>query len=79
MLAMAPRLTTTLAATSAPTAIEVVIGDASVRISGSQIGACQYRHVRDILTNNRDQNAPATTSEWVSPGHAHVRGPGYYQ
>ena len=44
-----------------------------------QIGACQYRHVRDILTNNRDQSAPATTSEWVSPDHAHVRGPGYYQ
>ena len=44
-----------------------------------QIGACQYRHMRDILTNNRDQNAPATTSEWVSPDHAHVRGPGYYQ
>ena len=44
-----------------------------------QIGACQYRHVRDILTNNRDQSAPATTSEWVSPDHAHVRGPSYYQ
>ena len=44
-----------------------------------QIGACQYRHVRDILTNNRDQSAPATASDWVSPDHAHVRGPGYYQ
>lgn len=44
-----------------------------------QIGACQYRHVRDILTNNRDQGTPATASEWVSPDHAHVRGPGYSQ
>ena len=44
-----------------------------------QIGACQYRHVRDILTNNRDQSVPATTDEWVSPEHAHLRGPGYYQ
>ena len=44
-----------------------------------QIGACQYRHVRDILTNNRDQSATATAGEWVSPAHAHVRGPGYYQ
>ena len=44
-----------------------------------QIGACQYRHVRDILTNNRDQSAPAAAGEWVSPEHAHLRGPGYYQ
>jgi transposase len=44
-----------------------------------QIGACQYRHVRDILTNNRDQGTPATAGDWISPGHAHVRGPGYYQ
>ncbi|CAM5306023.1 Transposase OS=Eoetvoesiella caeni OX=645616 GN=DFR37_11447 PE=4 SV=1 [Eoetvoesiella caeni] len=44
-----------------------------------QIGACQYRHVRDILVNNRDKGAPAVASDWVSPHHAHVRGPGYYQ
>ena len=44
-----------------------------------QIGACQYRHVRDILVNNRDQARPTQTSDWVSPDHAHVRGPGYYQ
>ena len=44
-----------------------------------QIGACQYRHVRDILVNNRDQSAPATAGDWVSPNHTHVRGPGYYQ
>ena len=44
-----------------------------------QLGACQYRHVNDILKNNRDQNAPATAGDWISPDHAHVRGPGYYQ
>lgn len=44
-----------------------------------QLGACQYRHVNDILKNNRDQSAPATTGDWISPDHAHVRGPGYYQ
>jgi hypothetical protein len=35
--------------------------------------------VRDILTNNRDQQAPGPSGEWVSPDHAHVRGPAYYQ
>lgn len=44
-----------------------------------QIGACQYRHVHDILTNNRDQNSHSTTGDWVSPDHANVRGPNYYQ
>ena len=44
-----------------------------------QIGACQYRHVRDILANNRDQSAPTTAGDWISPDHAHVRGSGYYQ
>ena len=44
-----------------------------------QIGACKYRHVRDILANNRDQSTPITASDWISPDHAHVRGPGYYQ
>lgn len=43
-----------------------------------QLGACRYRHVRDILVNNRDQTPPATTADWVSPDHAHVRGPSYY-
>lgn len=42
-----------------------------------QIGACHYRHVRDILANNRDQNKPATSGDWVSPDHAHIRGPSY--
>ncbi len=44
-----------------------------------QIGVCRYRHVRDILANNRDQNPPTVTDDWVSPDHAHVRGPTYYQ
>lgn len=42
------------------------------------LGACQYRHVRDILVNNRDRVDP-TNAEWTSPDHANVRGPGYYQ
>lgn len=44
-----------------------------------QLGAFKYRHVRDILANNRDRNAPAPTRDWVSPDHTHVRGLGYYQ
>jgi len=42
------------------------------------LGACQYRHVRDILLNNRDRVEAADT-EWTSPDHANVRGPDYYQ
>jgi len=44
-----------------------------------QIGAGQYRHVNDILKNNRDKSAPAAANDWVSPDHVHLRGPGYYQ
>lgn len=44
-----------------------------------RIGACKYRHVRDILANNRDLTSDANAGEWVSPEHANVRGPGYYQ
>ncbi|HQS60050.1 MAG: transposase [Halothiobacillus sp. 24-54-40] len=44
-----------------------------------QLGACQYRHVRDILANGRDQSTPPANEEWVSPNHIHLRGPGYYQ
>ncbi len=43
-----------------------------------KLGACKYRHVRDILVNNRDQTLPAAAGDWVSPDHAHVRGPSYY-
>jgi transposase len=46
---------------------------------GLQIGAYQYRHVRDILANNRDQSTPTATADWINPDHAHLRGPGYYQ
>ena len=44
-----------------------------------QLRACQYRHVRDILANNRDRAVPAPSTDWASPAHANVRGPGYYQ
>jgi hypothetical protein len=43
-----------------------------------KLGACKYRHVRDILVNNSDQTPPAAADDWVSPDHAHVRGPSYY-
>jgi transposase len=42
------------------------------------LGACRYRHVRDILLNNRDR-VDAASAEWTSPEHANVRGPSYYQ
>jgi transposase len=42
------------------------------------LGAYQYRHVREILRNNRDR-VDAPSAEWTSPDHANVRGPGYYQ
>ena len=42
------------------------------------LGAHQYRHVRDILLNNRDR-IEAANAEWTSPEHANVRGPDYYQ
>jgi len=44
-----------------------------------QIGTHKYRHVRDILINNRDQCSAPSESDWVSPHHDQVRGPGYYQ
>ena len=44
------------------------------------LGAYKYSHVRDILANNRDQlDANEAQSDWISPDHAHVRGPGHYQ
>ncbi|MCL4746650.1 MAG: IS21 family transposase [Burkholderiaceae bacterium] len=44
------------------------------------LGAFKYRHVRDVLANNRDRVAPAGhDGEWTSPAHANVRGPGHYQ
>jgi hypothetical protein len=44
-----------------------------------ELGTAKYSHVRDILANGRDQVERSITPEWISPDHAHVRGPGYYQ
>ena len=43
------------------------------------LGTVRYRHVRDLLANNRDQMPPTDQPDWVSPVHANLRGPGYYQ
>ena len=44
------------------------------------LGAFKYRHVRDVLANNRDRLAPTGHDDtWTSPLHANVRGPGHYQ
>ena len=44
------------------------------------LGAYQYRHVREVLVNNRDRLKPdGTPNDWTSPAHANLRGPGYYQ
>jgi transposase len=43
-----------------------------------QIGACKFRHIRDILANNRDKTAPIDDNDWVSPNHINVRGSDYY-
>ena len=46
------------------------------------LGTSKYTHIRDMLLNRRDllqASAAAEAPDWVSPSHAHVRGPGYYQ
>jgi len=43
------------------------------------LGTFRYRHVRDLLANNRDLVAEDAAVEWISPAHANVRGPDYYQ
>ena len=48
-------------------------------VVAARIGAYKYRHVRDILASNRDRNSPTDAGDWVSPEHAHVRGPDYYR
>ena len=48
-------------------------------VVAAHIGAYKYRHVRDILASNRDRNSPTDAGDWVSPEHAHVRGPDYYR
>jgi transposase len=44
-----------------------------------QLGAFQYRHVKQILVNHRDRTDAQAAPEWTSPAHKNVRGPGYYQ
>jgi transposase len=44
-----------------------------------QMGAYQYRHVRNVLVNDRDRIDATATNDWTSPAHGNVRGPGYYQ
>ena len=44
-----------------------------------ELGAGQYRHVRDILSNGRDLiERPAPAPEWVSPEHDNLRGASYF-
>lgn len=44
------------------------------------LGVFKYRHVRDILLNNRDQvDEDASDAGWTSPLHPNLRGPGHYQ
>jgi transposase len=43
-----------------------------------ELGTTRSADVREILANGRDQVAPQTTPEWVSPEHANVRGATYY-
>ena len=44
------------------------------------LGAFKYRHVRDMLINNRDQiDLAGTDTGWTSPAHPNLRGPGHYQ
>ena len=44
-----------------------------------ELGAGQYRHVRDILNNGRDLiPRPAAEPEWVAPVHDNLRGAAFY-
>ena len=44
-----------------------------------ELGAGQYRHVRDILTNGRDLiERPVAATAWVSPEHDNLRGASYF-
>ena len=44
-----------------------------------ELGAGQYRHVRDILNNGRDLiPRPAAEPEWVAPVHDNLRGAAHY-
>lgn len=43
------------------------------------LGSHRYRHVAEVLRNNRDRVTDDAQRDWVSPWHANVRGPGQYQ
>ena len=44
-----------------------------------ELGAGQYRNVRDILANGRDLIERAQPEpEWVAPEHDNLRGAAYY-
>ena len=44
-----------------------------------ELGAGQYRHVRDILKNGRDLIKQAEPEpQWVAPEHDNLRGPSYF-
>jgi transposase len=43
------------------------------------MGSHKYRHVAEVLRNHRDRVTDDRPSDWVSPPHANVRGPGQYQ
>jgi transposase len=56
-----------------PARVEVACGLAL------ELGAVQYRHVRDILAHGRDLVARAQPEpEWVAPEHDNLRGAAYY-
>ena len=44
-----------------------------------ELGAYQYRYVKNVLETDQDRLTAAAPAEWVSPEHAHLRGPSYYQ
>ena len=44
-----------------------------------ELGAYQYRYVKNVLETDQDRLTAAVPAEWVSPEHAHLRGPSYYQ
>jgi transposase len=44
-----------------------------------ELGTTKASHVREILANGRDLVKPVTPADWVSPAHANLRGPAYYQ
>lgn len=43
------------------------------------LGSHRYRHVAETLRHHRDRVTDDPQSDWVSPPHANVRGPGQYQ